>query len=333
MELLSVRVPRLVKCLSWLAGASAFGCVPDFVDDTTRVTTPRVVAVQATPAEAKEGDTVVLDALVAAPPETSSSAVEWSLCVDRKPLSDLGAVSARCLSSPEPGADVAVTVGSESPVTAELPERACQLFGPERPEPKPGEPSGRPVDPDVTGGFYQPVLAWLGDQPVLGAVRLSCPLTGASPAATRDFNARYRANQNPTPLLLAASRSDGTLEALSEPAAHLARPGERLRLRVEWPACAPESEGCGGEEHYVVYDSLTRAVVPRSEALVVSWYTTAGAFAEPRTERGGALDAAQPGSENTWVAPGAVGPVTIWAVVRDERGGQAWINGSLTIAP
>ncbi len=32
-------------------------------------------------------------------------------------------------------------------------------------------------------------------------------------------------------------------------------------------------------------------------------------------------------------APSAPGEVNLWAVLRDERGGQAWIGGSMSIAP
>ena len=299
-----------------LLAAATSGCLPDFVDDTTHVGGPRVLAIRSTPAEAREGDPVTLEALVAAPSDSASPLVTWSLCVDRKTLSELGPVSTRCLASPAPGDDIAKSLDSTPPVTASLPSDACQLFGPERPEPKPGQPSGRPVDPDVTGGFYQPVLAWLGPTPVLGGVRLQCPLTGASPEDTRDFNAGYHVNTNPAPLALEAVRSDGTSEVLSDGAAHAFAPGEDVQLRVTLPACDADAEACGGAENYVVYDALSRAIVPRTEAIVLSWYATDGAFAEPRSEATPA-DAGGLVADETWTLPKRSGLATVWAVARD----------------
>lgn len=316
----------------WLLAVSAAGCLPDFVDDTTHVGAPRVVALRATPAEAHEGDPVTLEALVAAPGDASSPPVTWSLCLDRKALSELGPVSARCLASPAPGEGIAETLDSAPPVTAALPSDACQLFGPERPEPKPGQPSGRPVDPDVTGGFYQPVLAWLGATPVLGGVRIECPLAGASPADTRDFNARYHVNTNPAPVALAAVRADGTSELLSDGAPHAFAPGERVQLRASLPACAPDADSCGGAESYVVYDALERAILPRTEAVVLSWYATDGVFDEPRTEAAPVTDGSLVAGE-VWTLPNRSGLATVWAVARDDRGGAGWLVGIVDISP
>jgi hypothetical protein len=323
---------RRSECLALgavLVGAS--GCIPDFVDDTTRVTAPRVLAIQAQPAEAEESEAVTFEALVAAPGGVAPELPAWSLCIDRKPLSELGPVSPRCLAGATPGAEIAIPVAPEPPVSAILPEDACQLFGPDRPDPKPGEPSGRPVDPDPTGGFYQPVLAWLGAQPVLGGVRLSCGLVGASPAVTKAYNQRYTKNQNPGLYSLEALRNDGSSEVLSESGEHQARPGERLRLRVTWPDCPDEGE-CDGAERYVVYDALSQSLLEHTESFVVSWYATAGAYAEPRTERAFGDPGESSGTLNTFTAP-ASGTVDIWAVARDDRGGQSWVHGSLEISP
>jgi hypothetical protein len=315
-----------------LLAAVTSGCLPNFVDDTTHVGAPRVLAVRSTPAEAHEGDAVTLEALVAAPPDASSPGVTWSLCIERKTLAELGPVSARCLASPAPGDDIAKALDSTPPVTAVLPSDACQLFGPERPEPKPGQPSGRPVDPDVTGGFYQPLLAWLGATPVLGGVRLECPLSGASPADTRNFNAQYHVNTNPAPLALEAVRADGTSMVLTDDAAHALLPGEAVQLRVTLPACDTDAEACGGAENYVVYDALSRTIVQRAEAIVLSWYASDGVFAEPRTEATPADDGGLVAGE-TWTLPKRSGFATVWAVARDDRGGAGWLAGTVDISP
>jgi hypothetical protein len=308
------------------------GCVPDLVDETTAVPSPRVLAIRSTPAEAAEGETVTLDALVAAPVVSASASLAWSLCLDRKPLSELGPVSTRCLASPNPGQDIAEPIDPEPPVSVALPNDACQLFGPERPEPKPGQPSGRPVDPDVTGGFYQPVLAWIEREPVLGGVRLSCPLSGASPETTREFNASYHPNTNPAPLALEAINGDGssTIDAAGDPLG--VAPETRVTLRLHLPSCAPDVESCGGAETYVVYDSLTDTLETRSESLVVSWYATAGSFDEPRSEASPASSDELVAS-NGFVLPAQAGTVAVWAVARDDRGGVGWLSGLLLVTP
>lgn len=321
------RAPAFFAAALGLASAS---CVPDFIDDTTRVTTPRVLGIQADPPEADEGTEVTLRALVAVPPGVDSPSPAWSLCIDRKPLSELGPVSRRCLDGPTPGSDIAMEVDPGPPAVAVLPEDACQIFGPNRPEPKPGEPSGRPVDPDSTGGFYQPVLAWLGTEPVLGSVRLACDLVGAPPQVGQAYNQRYKPNQNPQLLAFEALRNDGSTLVLGDDAAEV-RAGERMRLRVTWPDCPEEGE-CGGAEHYVVYDPLSQTLGERTEKFVVTWYSTGGVLAEARTERAFGGDGEPAGTLDTWTAP-TTGAVDIWAVAHDDRGGQAWVHGSLTINP
>jgi hypothetical protein len=322
---------RRTSLLCAVLGCLGGGCVPDFIDDTTRVTSARILGVQTEPAEAKEGSAVTLAALVAVPPDADTPLPAWSLCIDRKPLSELGPVSARCLGGPQPGTEIATEVDAGPPAVATLPEDACQLFGPNRPEPKPGEPSGRPVDPDPTGGFYQPVLAWLGAEPVLGSVRLACDLVGAPPAVTQEYNQRYHPNQNPGLIAFEALRNDGSTLVLSDDRVHAVRPAERMRLRVTWPDCPEEGE-CGGAERYVVYEPLAQALEERAEKFVVTWYSTGGVLAEPRTERAFGGNGEPAGTLDTWTAPSS-GSVEIWAVAHDDRGGQAWVHGSLSISP
>jgi hypothetical protein len=317
---------RLLSC-SWLWAAA--GCVPDFDDRTSEVLAPRVLAIQAFPAEAGKNDEVELRALVASP-DGSAPEPSWSLCVDRKPLSELGPLSARCLASPELAPEVAVTLGTGATASATLPAKVCQLFGPERPDPKAGEPSGRPVDPDPTGGYYQPVLAWLGQSTVLGGVRLACPLSGATREGTVEYNERYRPNSNPELDAFELLRADGSTEALdAEPAPVLAR-RERVQLRARFAACPAETpEECGGAERYAFYDHDAQRVVDRDETLVVSWFSSAGALGEERSDR----DPSQPvdSATNRYVAPPEPGEVRLWAVVRDDRGGVSWRSGRVRI--
>lgn len=346
---------RKLLCVKWLIFAAAVsGCVPEFDDDTSRVTAARVLAIRADPAEVRDrvDKTALVTALVAEPEGSETPDVFWSLCIDRKPLSELGPVSPRCIESPEPGPEIAEPLGTGLSVEATLPETACQLFGPQRPDPKPGEPSGRPVDPDPTGGYYQPVTAWLGSTAVLGAVRLGCTLRDV------EFNRRYRPNENPALAAFDAVRADGSVVTFDGETPVTLAPSERVKLRASWvecPAadvcgdgiCGPDEDqtscmdsgddcaiphGCTGAERYVYFDALSQSVTERKESLTVAWYATDGTFDDPRTGAGANVgDDGSPGSSNGYVAPGG-GTVRIWAIVRDDRGGTAWQSGRITIS-
>jgi hypothetical protein len=306
------------------------------------------------PAEARErvDELVEVTGLVAAPDDVESPEIVWSLCLDRKPLSELGPISQRCLASPAAVPEVVEALGSGTTVEAPIPPTACQLFGPQRPEPKPGEPSGRPVDPDSTGGYYQPVLAWLGGTAVLGAVRLGCPLRDL------EFNRRYRPNENPALSAFEAVRAGDAVLGLSPDEPVELAAGERVSLRVTWPSCpavdvcgdgicGPDEDqttcagagddcsmprGCAGAERYAYFDALAQTVTDRTEEMTVSWYATAGTFDAPRTGASASVGAdGSPGATNGFVAPGG-GAVKIWAIVRDDRGGTAWLSGRVTIS-
>jgi hypothetical protein len=347
-----------LACALLFGALPVLGCVPEFDDDTTFVAAPRVLAVRADPAEVRErvDETTAFTALVAGPEGSTAPEPFWSLCLDRKPLSELGPVSQRCLASAEPGAEIAEPLGSGLTVAAPIPEDACQLFGPQRPDPKPGEPAGRPVDPDPTGGFYQPVVAWLDATAVLGAVRLGCPLRDI------EFNRRYRPNTNPELSSFEVLRADGSVVALAsgageEPELTLS-PGERVTLRTTWPYCpavdvcgdgicgpdedqtscqeagddCAEPRGCSGAERYAFFDALEQSVSDRWEALTVSYYATGGEFDAPRSSGSeGVGGDGSPGALNGYVAPSG-GTVRLWAIVRDDRGGTAWQSGTITIS-
>src|SRR5262249_35666796 len=87
--------------------------------------------------------------------------------------------------------------------------------------------------------------------------------------------------------------------------------GSQVTFTASW---TPESA-----EGYPAYDLAKLALVDRRESLRVSWFATAGTFAHDRTGRG--EEEPEPTSENRWTAPKASGPVHLWLVLRDSRGG------------
>lgn len=277
-------------------------CIDELPQQTSRIDAPRVIAVVADPAEAPPGAAVTYAAIVAAPDGPRTDAVAWSYCTAPKPPTEDNIVPPACLDNP----DWLVPLGAGASVTATIPADACRLYGPDTP------PGGfRPRDPDPSGGYYQPVRAAYDGAPLaFGLHRLACNLADAPPAIVREFRERYPRNTHPS---LASFRvlRDG---APIDPAALTA--GEPLTLEATWPAAAVEP--------YVVYDRARVAVVPATETLRVGWFATAGALAADAT--GGTTAATV-----AWTAPTTAGPVHLWAVLHDERGGVATATFTATI--
>ena len=230
-------------------------------------------------------------------------------------------------------------LGTGNSVKGAVPSNACSLFGPQLPE------TGRPVDPDLTGGFYQPLRLLLpmeGDFYALGQTRLVCSLSGVTQAQSREFVQRDRRNYNPELSRVVAHGAAGSTDLASSEALTVA-PGEQLSLEAEWALCdlddvcgdglcgidetrescpeectAPLPPGCAGAERYVAFDPESRAIVSRREAITISWYSNAGRYANERT--GAAEDDTTNQSSNAWTAPGN-GTAALWVVIRDSRGG------------
>jgi hypothetical protein len=131
--------------------------------------------------------------------------------------------------------------------------------------------------------------------------------------------------------------------------------GARIELEVAWPPC-PTSDSCndgfcgpdetpmscascppsvvvcpqdcaqvlhcGGAERYLVLDQATGALTDAREGISVAWFATDGSFGVDRTGRDGRDPLTF--SDNTWIAPAHPGVVTMWVVLRDDRGGTAW---------
>ena len=306
----------------FMLGLAGAGCVPELDDDVSIIGAPRVLAIVAEPPEAREGETVRLGVLVAGSVEPGIQPL-LSFCHARKPLSELGPVAPECL---EEGAPALEPLGRGQSVVGVIERSACSVFGPRRPTAEAGQPAGRPVDPDSTGGFYQPVLATLPGQPsALGGVRLDCGLPGADRAQVIDYNERHRPNRNPGLSSLEVFR-DGAYLGIAEAIPFSVGTGAAVDLRAVWDVCAVSPDGaapadeCGGAESFVMLDPESLTVVERSEVLIASWYATAGAFEEPRT----GPDGAAPSSLNRWIAPPSPGSVELWVVLRDGRGGVGY---------
>jgi hypothetical protein len=282
----------------FLAALALAACVPNLGSDDARVTTPRILAVRAEPAEAKPGTSVMFTTLVAGPEgSVEAPSIVWSFCEAPKPLTEDNVVSNACL-----GSGPLVAAGTGSSVTATTPGNGCSLFGPDAP---PG--GARARDPDETGGYYQPLRADLaGADATFALVRITCDLARAPAASAAEFTKAYALNQNPKLLSLAAAIAGApvSLDALA--------PGSRIELTASW---SPESA-----ETYAYYDSTSDTLGSKREAISVAWYANAGSLDREATGR--AEGDPETTTTNTWTAPRAAGTTHLWIVLRDSRGGM-----------
>jgi len=293
-----------------VAVASA-ACKPDLGPTSALIARDRVLAVRAEPAEVAPGRAVSLSALAVGVDGTlADPPLGWSFCTAPKPLNENNTVANACLQSLD-----ALSVISEMvpTVSTRIPDDACQRFGPDPPPQKQGDPPLRPRDPDVTGGFYQPVRVDGAGEPTFGLVRVTCNLKAVTTEVAVDFAARYAANTNPVLGALTARVGDQLVALDALPADQL------VTLRIEW---TPESV-----ETFPVYDLAQQALVDQREAMRVSWFTTGGTLELDRSGRSG--DERETFAENVWRTPPA-GASHLWVVLRDSRGGVTWAAYDIT---
>lgn len=276
---------RLLLALCALSGcAPADGPSPSTIDGL------RVLAVRAEPAEAPPGSPVRLQATVADADGLRDTPITWAWCLTPKPPTENNAVAAECL------ADGVAPIGVGAGVDAALPTDGCRLFGPQSPG-----PGLRPRDPDVTGGYHQPVRLEVDGAVAFGAVRLRCDLAQAPLAVARAFAEDYAANVHPR------------IEDFAPPESVEAGGSLSLSLAADAP------------ETYLRFDPASRALETRTEQLTVSWFVTGGAVEPAR------VDATDRPAEARWSAPDAPGTYSVIAVLRDSRGGVAVAERRITV--
>lgn len=310
-------VRRAMLLLAWSVFGLAVACEPSLDDRAFAIDSSRVLAIRATPAEAPPGGTITLTSLYVDDRGPIAGPFDWAFCEARNPLANLGPVNPVCLQRTSPSF---LELGAAPSVTVGLPMDACREFGPDVPAAAAGQPPGRPVDPDATGGYYQPVRLVAGEQVAIGLLRIGCGAVGATPDQLSDLAAHDHPNTNPA----IDAISDPKLGALAPEGqgTNLVSPSQALSLRASWAACDPSAPSCTGSEGYAVLDPESHAVVHLREQMRVSWFSTGGTFDDDRTGR----DATDPTaySENGWVAPATAGEVHLWVVLRDDRGGVGW---------
>lgn len=282
-------------------------CIPSLGPGDSLVTSPRILAVRAEPAEVKPGGKTTFTVLVAAPAgSVSAPDVAWSYCSAPKPITEDNVVSSACLETSS-----LVALGAGATRTATMPMDACALFGPD------GAAKGlRPRDPDATGGYYQPLRLDLpGASTAFELARVRCNLANADADAATAFAAAYVANQNPTLQPLGVLRG-----GQSVPSTALAR-GEHLTLRASWPSSSAET--------FALFDASSQTVTKQRESMQVAWYVTGGALDTESTGRASTDPATT--SDDGWTAPSSAGTVFLWTILRDSRGGVAFAQDELVV--
>lgn len=349
-----MRAPYHLSRVVWWLIVPA--CAPVLDDDTPYVSSPRVLAVRVDPPEVVAGAEVHLTALYAdATGALGAAPLDWAFCGASRPLAELGPVAGACL---DPSSEALLPIGAGLETVGTVPADACSLFGPNPPPPVDGAPGGRPVDPDVTGGFYQPALGFdtTSGSATFVPVRVRCGLANVSQETYIAWNSSYRSNESPSVASVSLVRADGEQVLSTEGAAPPPEvgPGEVLTVRISWPdcpeigvcgdgvcssdedvsACAEDCttpRGCDGAETYVVYQPDDATLHTRREGLSATWFATGGTLDDARNGREGTDTTTT--LDNGWTAPERAGEVWIAVALRDERGGVSFASFRVRVAP
>jgi hypothetical protein len=380
-----VSASRLVRAaVALAAGGLSVGCKPNLDETVSIVTVPTMLAVQIDPAEINPMAppvTVTIKSLFAGPTgDISGAPISWAYCNARKPLAELGPVNNECLQA-SGSWFVPVGTGVDVVSDAGLPAAACNQFGPDVPMVVAGQTPGRPVDPDSTGGYYQPARyiapGASGDTLGIAEERIACGLSQGTPDQLGQFGAQYHYNANPS--VQSLSIVGGSTVALVTDDGGQTNPvtaGQRVTLEVAWPTCPltdrcgdgicgpdetasstattaasigntgtncaapmvdtcaadcvpPNANGCGGAERFLNLDLASQCLVDARESIDVAWFATGGAFDNDRSGRTDTDTATT--SDNGWQAPSQAGVVTVWIVLRDNRGGAGWAEYKLDV--
>ena len=297
-----------------VAFAAVAACIPSVGPGDEIVTSPRLLAVRNDPAEAAPGTKVTFTAFVAAPDgdadDAGTVAVTWSFCDAQKPLTVDNVVSDACL-----GSGALTGIGTGAAVTAAMPGDACTHFGPDT-----SSSAFRPRDPDITGGYYQPVRADLdlaSGATSFDLARIHCGLASASAASASAFAAAYTLNLNPQllPVTATLGASGAAVDLAALPAS------TAITLQASWDPSSAET--------YAYYDPTTQSVTTQREAMQVAWYASAGALTTGTTGRSSSDMATI--TSVAFTTPATAGPLHLWIVLRDSRGGVDFTEVNATV--
>jgi hypothetical protein len=261
---------------------------------------PTLVAVIAVPAEARPGERVSYEAVVANTERDADAAqLRWSFCSTPRPLGENGPVAQACAKAPE-----AAPQHTSTRFSAVLPKDACAVFGSETPA------GTRPNDADRTGGYYQPLRIALDSGGVaVFRQRIRCALANAPVAESQRYARDYGNNQAP-----AIARLFARVGGLERELDTLA-PGSDAELVLTADPAARET--------YLRYDPAQGQLVSARERLTAQFWAEHAELDESAAEL---VD----GVANVRVHGADGSPIRVWAVLSDDRGAasveSAWLG-------
>lgn len=348
----SLDVKEMLRCIIFVlqcvivVGASLFvaGCADD-LPPASRVSGLRVLAVRAEPPEVESGETATIDALVVLPHGSDgedagapSLSYLWLAC---RP-DPANPVPTGCALSPSQ-ADAA----SATPFCDAAPEAPLCVVGL---TPTVGYRAALAVAPGASAQVYLTLIASDRDaiacaeqaaendglpdpaHCVVAVKQLSVAAMGASSGSARNHNPRL-----------------ATFTIHGEPlgASPVPIPDDAAELPLVAARCPSDAVGTSPPGTPTGACPLGSGPETKAdgtvEALTVSWFSTSGvvdpahAYFQPADCTGDCLRQAPPMSvAGTWTAPDEVeaqmdasdGVVRFWAVVRDDRGGVGWLDGT-----
>jgi len=297
-----MRAPLVLAAISGCVIGSDRYQRPRDLPDEWLVDRVRVLAVQAEPPEAAPGETVAFSALVPQPGVTDPYVVAWFTC----PPTDAGGIGFGC-ELPEPS-DLDAT---DPEALAELGVIGFEPFLP--PSYTIPDDALDGVDEAARGeGLYQLVQVTAFPPSYLD------PDSAPEEIDFEEVEAAYKRlvisdartpNRNP---LLSVLQVDGF--QIPEGSTITVEEGQTYTLSTT------VAESLVEEYLYLTDDGLEEW---RTEEPYVNWYTTAGTLNESLT--------LYPYLDVGWVAPERGLTGTFYAVVRDRRGGMAWITRSFEV--
>ena len=101
------------------------------------------------------------------------------------------------------------------------------------------------------------------------------------------------------------------------------RPGRTVTLQADF--------GADSAETFLVWNVLTLTLDTQRESLRLSWFATGGDFAHDATGR--SQTETETFTQNVWTAPTTPGPVHLWMVLRDDRGGIDFAAAEIDVTP
>jgi hypothetical protein len=316
-----IRYGRLsVACTGLACALTAVAC-SNGLDPASRVNTLRVLAVHADLPYAHPGETVALDAL-AHDPDGRTLTWGWVTCENPEDASTLGCLEA-LRKRARTGESVRLTTGEGlDHFTLAVPGDALLRD----PEPLPGRALLGVVTVVCPGTLEDRIIP---ETTTADPLPLVCRDDTGARLSSFDFVVGMKRvfvrendrNANPEIARITFDGKDWpdtlmpTVRACDEQTNNTDDCAESLRHRIRLEA-TPESTESGTDETGAVFE----------EQLVVQYYATDGTFSD------GNRIASSP--ETEWVAtPGTRGAeVTLWMVLRDDRGGVTWVERRIQVA-